>query len=56
MLSKTCFDKPDFYELFDLDKDPYELNNIFASASAALKQQLHERLRRWYPCQGTACP
>ncbi|EGD81213.1 hypothetical protein PTSG_11248 [Salpingoeca rosetta] len=58
MLTKTCFDDPDWYELFDLSADPYELTNIYyhANTNASLKQEMHRRLRQYYPCQGSACP
>jgi hypothetical protein len=51
-----CFENPDFYELFDLSSDPYELHNIYQSASADLTKALHARLRQYYPCKGKACP
>jgi hypothetical protein len=42
------------YELFDLDADPYELHNIYASADAELKTLLHSAVRRFYECAGAA--
>lgn len=33
------------YELFDLDKDPYELDNIYATASTDLRDTLHKAVR-----------
>eukprot|EP00039_Didymoeca_costata_P006186 m.88129 g.88129 ORF g.88129 m.88129 type:complete len:133 (+) comp13147_c0_seq1:1266-1664(+) len=44
------------YELFDLDKDPYELHNIYPQAPADLKKVLHERISEYYTCQGNSCP
>lgn len=51
-----CFENPDFYELFDLSSDPYEMHNIYQSASADLTKALHARLRQYYSCKGKACP
>lgn len=44
------------YELFDLDKDPYELHNIYNESSAELKASLHSMVREFYECEGSACP
>ena len=44
-----------FYELFDLDKDPFELHNIFNSSSAELKAWLHTTVRAYYECAGASC-
>lgn len=42
------------YELFNLDTDPFELNNIYASAPAQLKSTLHAEVRRFFECAGAA--
>ena len=50
------------YELFDLEKDPYELLNIYNStksdggAGQALLTELHGILRQYYECSGAECP
>ena len=54
--AKRCFDQPDHYELFDLVRDPWELENVYNSTSAAIKSALAKRLREYYGCQGTQCP
>ncbi len=42
----------DYFELFDLTKDPNELNNIYSdTAAASLKKEL-ERLRQYYRDEG----
>ena len=48
------------YELYDLDKDPYELENLFATdageqANAALVDKLHARLVALTACSGPSC-
>jgi N-acetylglucosamine-6-sulfatase len=42
-------------ELFDLDKDPWQLINIATKASNGLKRRLHERLAQLYACRGDEC-
>jgi hypothetical protein len=46
---------PEEYELFDLDADPWELKNIYAGASAAVKTDLHNRVEKLFRCQGANC-
>lgn len=49
------FKKVDFVELYDLDKDPYQLNNLHEKASSnqlkALSQQLHDQ----WTCEQSKC-
>jgi N-acetylglucosamine-6-sulfatase len=42
-------------ELYDLDKDPYELNNIIEIAPSVLIQALQEKMRRMQRCKGASC-
>eukprot|EP00937_MAST-01D_sp_MAST-1D-sp2_P000049 g49.t1 len=53
---KRCFDRPDHYELFDLNADPYELENVYDTADPKVKAALATRLREYYACEGKACP
>ena len=41
-------------ELFDLNADPFELDNIYATASPELKTLLHTEVHRMYGCAGAA--
>lgn len=48
------------YELYDLAKDPYQLDNLLATAAgrkqnAGLVARLEERMAELSACQGTAC-
>eukprot|EP00039_Didymoeca_costata_P011721 m.165843 g.165843 ORF g.165843 m.165843 type:complete len:551 (+) comp15267_c0_seq3:46-1698(+) len=45
-----------FHELFDMDKDPWQLNNIYDSANASLKASLHDDVQAWLRCKGGMCP
>ena len=42
-------------ELYDLTKDPYQLDNMAASASPALVTTLHQRLDSLRSCAGDTC-
>ena len=39
-------------ELFDLDADPHQLNNIYKDTDPALRTELHARLAKLYACRG----
>jgi len=43
------------FEMFDLDTDPYELNNIYSTAEPSLKRELKQELKRMYQCEGPEC-
>ncbi len=44
-------------QLFDIDADPYELNNLVEDpAYAAIKQQLFDRLVQWIADTGDTWP
>ncbi len=45
---RLCFDKRPAEELYDLRRDPHQLNNVAGQTSyAAAKQKLRETLERW---------
>ena len=57
LAAKACFQDLTIKELFDLEKDPHELDNIAGlPSSEPLIAELHKRLWRYYPCQGESCP
>lgn len=50
------WDKRDAYELYDLDNDPYELDNVYDRPETAARQQImREQLARLWLCRGQAC-
>ena len=58
---QSDFSSPNFYELFDLEIDPYETVNVYYNRSYArvtqgLKDFLHKTMHLTYRCQGAACP
>lgn len=44
-----------FYEFFDLDKDPYELHNIYDSLPADTKTRLLAMAESMFTCAGPTC-
>ena len=45
-----------FYELYDLSKDPYQVNNLYAQTDDATKTRLHGMLQEYFECKGKSCP
>lgn len=43
------------HELYDLNTDPYELDNVYDSADPALKERLDSRLGSLRGCAGASC-
>jgi N-acetylglucosamine-6-sulfatase len=44
-----------FYELFNLDADPWQLTNIYHNASALVKRKLHTLVASEFRCSGATC-
>jgi len=44
------------YELYDVDADPYQVNNIYSSTSKDVLTALHQQLSEYWNCKGKACP
>lgn len=44
-----------FYELFDLDKDPWQLKNIYSDAASDVKKDLHAIVAAEFKCSGETC-
>ena len=58
---QTAFSKPAMYAVFDLQKDPFELENIYnatqaTEAGVALLGELHALVERYQSCAGVSCP
>lgn len=49
------FERVDFCEMYDLRKDPHQLQNICSRASVALRAELHAQLRDQFACAGPSC-
>ena len=47
-------DQLNFFELYDVSKDYYMMNNLYPTASASVKAALHTRLQTLIKCKGVA--
>eukprot|EP01052_Picozoa_sp_SAG31_P039129 SAG31_NODE_5361_length_2588_cov_6.961029_2_plen_192_part_00 len=55
---QTNFSDPYMLELFDLDKDPFELINIYNTSKQqqpSVVAELHNRLQQFYSCKPGEC-
>ena len=53
------FSTPFFFELFDMDADPFQMHNIYADVRASepmLVAAMHEHVQRLHRCKGSTCP
>ena len=50
-----AFDDVYFHELYDLRTDPYQLHNLYPSASSDTRRVLHNMLRHEFLCAGSNC-
>ena len=51
------FSAVDFVEYFNLTADPWQMDNLWKHGMSNETQQLlHEKLHRWFRCQGGECP
>jgi hypothetical protein len=46
----------EFFEAYDLEADPWALNNIYDTLSAPDKASLHENIAAYFTCSGAECP
>jgi hypothetical protein len=52
------FQCPFFFELFDMDKDPWQLSNIYEETKANEPEKinaLHDEVQAWLRCKGQTC-
>jgi hypothetical protein len=49
------FSKPDFYEYYELDSDPWEIDNKHGAAQQVTDAMAVE-LHKWFDCAGVTCP
>ena len=53
--TKHDLENPEFYELYDLNLDPYQLENRYYSVDPNIHQQLHHMLATYGSCAGDSC-
>lgn len=46
----------EFYEAYNLDTDPWALNNIYGTFTDDQKLALHTNIATYYACSGSQCP
>mmetsp|Transcript_26512 Transcript_26512/g.57467 ORF Transcript_26512/g.57467 Transcript_26512/m.57467 type:complete len:127 (-) Transcript_26512:24-404(-) len=56
--SKWKFDETglEFVELYDLNADPWQMDNLHNKTSAAVLHDLHEQVASYFSCSGSQCP
>jgi hypothetical protein len=42
-----------FYELYDLNVDPYQMKNLYSTTDDDTKTHLHGLMTQYYQCNGT---
>ncbi|EDQ84767.1 uncharacterized protein MONBRDRAFT_29950 [Monosiga brevicollis MX1] len=45
-----------WYELYDLDQDPYQMHNLFSNTSSDDRLRYHNLLSAAWSCSGSTCP
>eukprot|EP00040_Diaphanoeca_grandis_P039932 m.260648 g.260648 ORF g.260648 m.260648 type:complete len:521 (-) comp40388_c0_seq1:488-2050(-) len=49
------FKTPDFHEVYDLDADPWQLNNLYKTFDQGKLSDLHDTIHQWLSCKGESC-
>ena len=44
------------YELYDVAKDPYQMENLYKTTSIETRTALHQQLEDCFQCKGSSCP
>jgi hypothetical protein len=55
-MKDITFEKADFVEYFDCEKDPWQMTNLAKTADAATLAELHTKVQAYYKCAGDECP
>merc|ERR1712048_1284439 len=50
------FDNVDFVEHFNLEKDTWQMDNLWNKTEKATLDKLHNKLHSWFQCKGDSCP
>ena len=45
-----------YYELYDVAADPYQMANIYSTTSIEMRTVLHHQLDEYFKCKGQSCP
>ena len=52
---EAAFEDPQFYEYYDLKKDPFQLKNAYDSLNSDIQKELHGMLMNYGNCTGSSC-
>ena len=55
-LSDIDFNTPDFYEYYNSEIDPWQVNNLHSSTDSKMLKKLHVQLHEYFNCKGIECP
>jgi len=44
------------YELYDVNADPFQLENLYPDTSIETRTALHQQLQEYFECKGQSCP
>ena len=50
------FQNPNFYEMYDLNNDSYQIYNIYDTLTQSEKNYYHNMLIKLGSCKGESCP
>ena len=53
--NENAFENPNFFEYYDLDDDPYQIDNLYPNLTKSQKDELHSLLMQYGACKGTKC-
>jgi N-acetylglucosamine-6-sulfatase len=57
-MGNVDFKTPFFFELYDMTKDPWQINNIYQATkttSPGFVASLHNEVHQWFACKGASC-
>merc|ERR1712100_30153 len=54
--SDISFDNVDFVEYFNLEKDTWQMHNLWNKTEQATLDKLHSKVHSWFQCKGDSCP
>jgi len=44
------------YELYDINADPFQLDNLYPTTSIETRTALHQQLQEYFECKAKSCP
>ena len=51
----TLLNDPNFIEYYDIDLDPYQIDNVYSELDEDTKHELHQMLKEYAVCSGKDC-